>query len=295
MATRLRHGYHGKGRIVPQTDSADPHRLNVQAFEGMDEAANVQDYIRILDVFDALPGIQRLKEAAIARCGLRPGMSVLDSGCGIGLETVKLARLVAPSGRVVGLDASRKFLDEARRRSADLHLPIEYHQGDAQQLPFPDRVFDVSRNERLLPYLMDPAQALAELVRVTKPGGVLYVIEPDFETVTINLRDRSLVRKVLHFDCDHHTKQGWIGRQLPQLFKNAGLQDIALHADVVVFEPQSFSPYFLEIGRVASQRHAITPEEFGRWQAEIDRLLAQDELFCTISYFMAVGTTRCIE
>ena len=267
------------------------HGINVTAFEHMDEAANVQDYIRILDVFDGLPGIQRLKQAAIERCRLRPGMSVLDSGCGIGLETVKLAQFVAPSGQVVGFDASLKFLDEARRRSANLHLPIEYRQGDAQRLPFPDRTFDVSRTERLLPYLADPAQAVAELVRVTKPGGVVYVIEPDFETVTINLRDRSLVRKVLHFDCDHHTKQGWIGRQLPELFKAAGLLNIDMQANVVVFEPHSFSPYFMEIGRAAFQHQAITAAEHDRWQTEIHRLLTQDELFCTISYFMASATT----
>jgi len=78
------------------TDPDDLRRINVKAFERMDDAANVQDYIHILDVFDRLAGIQRLKKTAIERCQIRSGMSVLDNGCGIGLETVKLARLVAP-------------------------------------------------------------------------------------------------------------------------------------------------------------------------------------------------------
>lgn len=276
----------------PNDPSNDPTRINVKAFEQIDDAANVQDYIHILDVFDSLDGIQRLKKAAIERCRIKPGLSVLDSGCGIGLETLRLARLVAPSGKVTGLDYSLKFLDEAKRRAAGLNLPVTYQQGDAQQLPFSSRTFDVSRSERLFPYLSDPRQALTELIRVTKPGGSVYLIEPDFETVTINLSDRSLVRNVLHFDCDHHAKNGWIGRELPGLFKSCGLIDVAVEADVVVFDPAGFSPYFVEIGRAAAQYHIITADELKGWEDEIRRLLAANELFATISYFMVAGKVR---
>ncbi|MDF0644420.1 MAG: methyltransferase domain-containing protein [Nitrospira sp.] len=272
--------------------STDPGRINVTAFEQIDAAANVQDYVHILDVFDRLEGIQRLKKAAIERCRIRPGLSVLDSGCGIGLETVKLAGLVAPSGQVVGLDYSRKFLDVAQRRGAGLDLPITYRQGDAQQLPFPNAAFDVSRSERLFPYLSDPQRALTELIRVTKPAGWVYLIEPDFETVTINLSDRSLVRKVLHYDCDHHTKNGWIGRELPRLFKSSGLVDVAVEASVVVFEPESFSAYFLEIGRAAASNQVITATGLKQWEDDIHRLRDAHELFCTISYFMVAGRVR---
>ncbi|BCA53240.1 hypothetical protein W02_03800 [Nitrospira sp. KM1] len=277
---------------MPKTDAGDRRALNVKAFEQMDDAANVQDYMHILDVFDALDGIQRLKKTAIERSRIRPGMSVLDNGCGIGLETVKLAKLVAPSGKVVGIDRSRKFLDEARQRLANLNLPITYQQGDAQQLPFSDHTFDVSRSERLFPYLSDPQHAASELVRVTKREGCVYLIEPDFETVTINLADRSLVRKILHFDCDHHTRNGWIGRELPRLLTSCGLVDVAVEASVVVFEPKSFSDYFLEIGRAAFQNQVISAQELKRWEDDIHRLLDTHELFCTISYFMAIGRVR---
>jgi len=269
--------------------TSDSSGINVKAFERIDEADSVQDYIRILDIFDGLAGIQRLKQIAIEQCRLKPGMSVLDVGCGTGLETVRLAKVVAPSGTVVGIDASEKFLVEARRRTAGLGLPIDYRQGDALQIQFPEKTFDVARAERLFPYLAAPERALSELTRVTKPGGAVALIEPDFETVTINVSDRSLVRKVLHFDCDHHTQHGWIGRDLPRLFKAAGLVDIEIEADVVIFEPTSFSAYFLEIGRAAHQEQVISAIELDQWRQDIHRLLSRDELFCTISYFLAVG------
>jgi ubiquinone/menaquinone biosynthesis C-methylase UbiE len=148
-------------------------------------------------------------------------MSVLDVGCGTGLETARLAKLVGPSGSVVGLDASRELLAEAKRCAEGTALPVGYLQGDAHRLPFPDDHYDVARAERLFLYLTDPRKALSELLRVTKGGGAVYVIEPDSETQTINLSDRDLVRKVLQFYCDNQMRNGWIGRELPLLFEPA--------------------------------------------------------------------------
>src|ERR671916_73346 len=267
----------------------DATGIDVKSFEAMDASKELQAYINILDVFDGLPGIQALKKAAIARCQIREGMSILDVGCGTGLETVRLARLVGSSGNVIGLDASRNLLAEASRRAQGSRLPIEYREGDIHQLPFPDNYFDVARAERLFLYLTDPRQALAELVRVTKSDGSVYVIEPDFETQTINLSDRGLVRKVLQFDCDHETRNGWIGRELPQLFKTCGLLDTDVETGVVIYEPRSFSPYFLETAHSAFQNGVITADELQVWQDNIHSLLNRAELFCTISYFAVVG------
>ncbi len=267
----------------------DATGIDVKSFEAIDASKELQAYINILDVFDGLSGIQTLKKAAIERCDIREGMSILDAGCGTGLETVRLAKLVGSSGSVIGLDASRNLLAEASRRAQGSRLPIEYREGDVQQLPFPDNYFDVARAERLFLYLTDPRQALAELVRVTKSDGVVYVIEPDFETQTINLSDRGLVRKVLQFDCDHETRNGWIGRELPKLFKACGLVDIDVETSVVIYEPRSFSPYFLETARSAFQNGVITTDELEAWQGEIHSLLDHAELFCTISYFAVVG------
>ena len=267
----------------------DPAGINVKVFEDVDHSEESRSYIDILDKFDALPGIQVLKQGAIARCRFREGMSVLDSGCGAGLETVRLARLVAPSGKVTGIDTSQAFLAEARKRANGLRLPVEYRQGDAQRLPFANRSFDIARAERLFLYLQEPATALAELARVTRNEGSVYVIEPDFETVTINVGNRGLVRKVLNFDCDKDTRNGWIGRELPGMFEETGLVDIEVQTGVVVFEPVAFSPYFLEIGALAHDAGVITADELAEWQGEIRDLLKRDQLFCTITYFMIFG------
>jgi ubiquinone/menaquinone biosynthesis C-methylase UbiE len=156
----------------------DPGGINVKIFEDVDDSDKLRSYIEILDKFDALPGIQALKKAAIERCGIQAGTSILDDGCGAGLETVRLARFVGSTGKVIGLDASQAFIAEARRRADGPGLPNEYLEGEAHRLPFQDDSFELSRAERLFLYLRDPVKERAELVRVTKSRGIVYLIEP---------------------------------------------------------------------------------------------------------------------
>jgi SAM-dependent methyltransferase len=99
---------------------------------------------------------------------------VLDVGCGFGLETLRLAPLVQPGGAVSGIDLSAEFIAEAVRRAEAQGLHVDLATGDAQHLPFPDDAFDVTRIERVLIYLDEPDRVLAEMVRVTRPGGTVF-------------------------------------------------------------------------------------------------------------------------
>ena len=135
----------------------------------MDRASNVRAYVAALEAFDAIPELQELKLLGHQRGGIAPGKSVLDVGCGFGLETLRLADLAKP-GRIVGLDKSADFIVEAKARAAAAKLAIEFDVGDAETLPYPDGSFDCVRAERLLIYLTDPAKAVAEMKRVAKPG-----------------------------------------------------------------------------------------------------------------------------
>ncbi len=71
--------------------------------------------------------------------------------------------------RVVGIDKSADFIEEAKRRAAEAKLAINFQVGDAEALPFADGAFDVARAERVLVYLPEPKRALEEMRRVTRP------------------------------------------------------------------------------------------------------------------------------
>ena len=111
---------------------------------------------------------------------VRPGMSLLDVGCGPGTVTADLAALVAP-GRVVGLDAAEGVLDEARAHAAARGLTnVTFQAGDVYTLPFEGASFDVVHAHQLLQHLTDPVAALAEMRRVARPGGLVSVRESDY-------------------------------------------------------------------------------------------------------------------
>ncbi|HET6857393.1 MAG TPA: class I SAM-dependent methyltransferase [Streptomyces sp.] len=111
---------------------------------------------------------------------LRPGLDVLDVGCGPGTITADLAALVAP-GRVTGVDAVGDVLETARAAVAERSLDnVEFVVADVHALDFPDDSFDVVHAHQVLQHVTDPVAALREMRRVCRPGGVVAARDSDY-------------------------------------------------------------------------------------------------------------------
>ncbi|WP_050930366.1 class I SAM-dependent methyltransferase [Aestuariivita boseongensis] len=103
------------------------------------------------------------------RCGVTSGTWHLDAGCGAGMACALSASLGAA---VAGLDASEEMLKIARDRTPSGY----FRQGDLEALPFEDDSFDVVTGFNAFQYAGDPAQALREAGRVTRPGGKIVIL-----------------------------------------------------------------------------------------------------------------------
>jgi SAM-dependent methyltransferase len=118
------------------------------------------------------------REGAFFLPHLRPGMRVLDCGCGPGAMTVDLAAAVAP-GEVVGLDLEADQFAVGRDLARERGLAnVRFEQGSVYRLPFPD-AFDAVFAHAVLYHLADPGAALREIHRVLRPGGVVGIRDTD--------------------------------------------------------------------------------------------------------------------
>jgi ubiquinone/menaquinone biosynthesis C-methylase UbiE len=118
-------------------------------------------------------------EHALRLAGLRPGMRVLDVGCGPGDVSFIAARLVGPSGTVLGVDAAPEMIELARARAAKQGLPAVHFTQAAIDAIALDEPVDAVVGRLILMHLPDPAAALRQLSTLVRPGGVIAFSEND--------------------------------------------------------------------------------------------------------------------
>jgi ubiquinone/menaquinone biosynthesis C-methylase UbiE len=113
--------------------------------------------------------------------GLKPGMRVLDLGCGSGDVSLLAAEIVGPTGEVIGIDQAGAAIERASSRAAAQGLThVRFTQSDVDTFRS-DQLFDAIVGRLVLMYLPDPASALRRLSRVLRPGGILAFLEYDTE------------------------------------------------------------------------------------------------------------------
>ncbi|MGY1805099.1 methyltransferase domain-containing protein [Blastococcus sp. SYSU D00922] len=162
---------------------------------------------------------------------LRPGLDLLDVGCGPGTITIDLAARVAP-GRVVGIDVSADPLAEARAAAERAGVAVTFEVGDVYALAADDDTFDVVHAHQVLQHLTDPVAALREMARVCRPGGVIAVRDVDYGAFVTFPADPGLDRwlDLYHRVARANGAEPDAGRRLLSWAHAAGLRDVTSSA-----------------------------------------------------------------
>jgi ubiquinone/menaquinone biosynthesis C-methylase UbiE len=213
----------------PQRSNAgQPERWD---FAAVDAARDPQSFVRYLLRLEGERGATLRQQLSYELLEIRAGQCLLDVGCGLGDDVRVLARLVGESGAVTGLDNSERTLEVARARSEGAGFPGTFVHGDMHHMPFAEATFDGCRAERVLVHSAQPAQVVAEMQRVTRPGGRVVITEPDLDTLVFHATQQATVRKLTHWHSDR-VRSGTVGRRLPELFRESGLVDVRIFPTV---------------------------------------------------------------
>ena len=198
---------------------------------------------------------------------LQPGERVLDVGCGPGTLDRWLAHRTGGANPIVGMDISPYLTREAGAlaRSEGLDGVIEFREGSAEALPFPDNSFDVSMSFTVI-QLVDANQMLAEMVRVTKPGGRVGVVgRGDDRPNMINLPVRAELRAKAEAQRDQepHNPQGCDDASLYRRFHQAGLTEVKMFPQLAVYTDRT-RLQFMNQNQIFP---VLDPEEMEEWRA----------------------------
>ena len=212
---------------------------------------------------------------------------ILDVGCGTGhlLEVCDhtMKRTVIPSFH--GIDLNQYLITNASQRFPS----YEFKAADATQLPYPDETFDLVYIAAVLAHVPSASTILKEMVRVTKVGGTIAVLDQDFETAVLYPGDKQLTRSVLNAAADYWS-DGWMGRKLPSMLKHLGLAEITVDARVRI--DRHFDKPFFERIRNWIIEAGFPSDQAEQWFAELCQQTSVDEFLFTRNWYAVAATKK---
>jgi len=229
------------------------------------------------------------------------GSSVLEAGCGVGAQTVALAR-GSPGAQITSIDVSAESLAQARQRAEAASITnVTFREADILALPFVPRSFDHVFVCFVLEHLRSPELALERLVDVLKPGGSLTVIEGDHGS-TLFHPDSDAARASIDCLVQLQRRAGGdalIGRRLYPLLARTGLETICVEPHIVYvdasrsawvdgFTNKTFIAMVEGVRDDALAAGLISADHFDAGVRDLRRTTEADGVFC-YTFFKGVA------
>ncbi|WP_229069617.1 methyltransferase domain-containing protein [Actinoplanes sp. DH11] len=237
------------------------------------------------------PEIRRVRRVAFEMLAPAPGQRLLDAGSGSGEVARRLAREVAPTGEVVALDHSASITAAAVARHDG--SAVRYLTGDVCALDLPSDAFDGVWCERVLQHVESADRAIDELIRVTRPGGRICLVDTDWSSLAFDGMPSGLGDVVLAHVRGHFTpKQHDMGRTLRRRLVAAGLTDLAAVPVTCVFTSPDSAAVVLPMvnPRVPEEVWATPPGLRDEWLACVEAAGASGTFLAVLTIWVVTGT-----
>ncbi|AGL19918.1 methyltransferase domain-containing protein [Actinoplanes sp. N902-109] len=271
----------------------EPAQLERPPFADLDEMPPdmFAMLVAALDAMAEHPEIRRVRHAGWEALRPAPGQQLLDAGCGAGDVSRELAAAVAPGGEVVALDRSTATLAAARARHDG--GDVRYVNGDVCALQLDDNSFDGVWCERVLQHVRDANRAIAELVRVTRPGGQVCLLDTDWSSLAFDGVDAALAGAVVRHAHGSLTPQhADIGRTLRRRLVDHGLSEVSAVPVTCCFPDPASAAVVLPMVNPAVPAHSWpVPEQLrADWLEQVDAAGTRGDFLAVLTIWVAAGT-----
>jgi len=222
-------------------------------------------------------------ERLFGEAGIGPGQRVLDLGSGVGDVALIAARLVGPSGEVVGIERDPRSIARATARIAEAGLHnVSFTQSDATEIPG-DKPFDAAVGRYILMFLPDPVSVLRSLSQLVRPGGIMAFQEPcwkSFLQQSARLPLWSAGASLLVETFQRSGTNTEMGPALSRVFQEAGLPAPCTQTDTLVGSEQ-WLPDCLHSLRPKMAQLNLPVKPLGDFETLSERLKTEVKAFKT--------------
>jgi ubiquinone/menaquinone biosynthesis C-methylase UbiE len=222
---------------------------------------------------------QRATAASIDALALPHGSSALDIGCGSGEATRHMA---AAAGTAVGVDSSKRNVDEARRLTGP-EYEAHFEQASADDLPFPDATFAGVRIDRALQHVDDIGSATNEIWRVAQPGARIAAIEPDWDTLVFDAGPLSATRAVARAYADG-MRNPIAGRQIARRLRKLGATHVTVEPRAAAITTLAHAEAQYGVTKLAEG--ALNKAAARAWLGTLSQRDADGTFLCAVTYFL---------
>ena len=257
------------------------------------DTAQSADYQNYLSQISSHESIQGIKKRSFDMLNIEQGQNILDVGCGNGDDVRTIARIVGNRGSVVGIDISKAMIDGALNHPDNVELPVTFLVDDGHNLQFSDSSFDRCRIERVLQHVQDRHTVLSEIVRVTRADGWIFASDPDRGTLVADGQgEMELTNRILNYISSHIPTTGWAARESYRMFKQAGLKNVSVVPNTVIFTEFSVASRVLQLETAVAemvQTGVLTSNEATLWITTLKDADNNGLFFSALSGFSVRG------
>ncbi|MEU7757787.1 MULTISPECIES: methyltransferase domain-containing protein [Micromonospora] len=258
----------------------------MHGFTDVDRQPDPDSWVGVLDRLTDEPFYQAYQHRVRELLHPAPGLRYLDVGAGTGASAVRLRD---------EHDADVVTVDRALTMAAAMQVRglSRCTVADANRLPFRDDSFDGAWADRTVQHLAHPRTAIAELVRVVRPGGRIVLADPDYDTQVLDITDQALARRVLRFRADVLLRNGTLAHQHAGILATLGLADVTVEPRTLLVRNPAAADNVLGLrswAATAARRGVLEPAEARAFEDQFDEAVEAGRFTYAVTFFLTAAT-----